>query len=269
MSTTNVIPFTFEGQRVRSIRMGEETVFVAMDVAKILRYSSAKDMTRNLDKDEKGRHEMPTPGGIQVVQTITEPGLYHIINLRKAGWVKNDKAREMVQRFQHWVNHEVIPQIRRTGGYIPVAEQDDEKVILSKAVLILNRTLGEKDRLLADRQKTIDRQRPLAALGESFLSVDGTMTITKAARHFQTIDRGMTRDMVFGLLRGAGYLEQAGNAPTVKAIRPGYLKQKVAKRRDGRMGRPYAVFTPKGINWFIRRFIYAEGQGQFDMEVAA
>lgn len=162
MSAINIIPFTFEGQRVRSIRMVEETVFVATDVAKILGYSSAKDMTQNLDKDEKGGHSVPTPGGIQALQTIT-----------------------------------------------------------------------------------------------------------KAVRHFQTIDRGMTRDMVFGLLRGAGYLEQAGNAPTVKAIRPGYLKQKVAKRRDGRMGRPYAVFTPKGINWFIRRFIDAEGQGQFDMEVAA
>ena len=264
MSTDIVQPFDFKGYKVRTLTFETgQTWWVLKDVCEVLGLSNPSRVAQRLDGDEVSKFD-PNSGlgsrSNEPVNIINESGLYKIV-------LRSDKPE--AREFQRWVTHDVLPQIRRTGGYIPVAEQDDEKVILSKAVLILNRTLGEKDRLLADRQKTIDRQRPLAALGESFLSVDGTMTITKAARHFQTIDRTMTRDMVFGLLRGAGYLEQAGNAPTVKAIRPGYLKQKVAKRRDGRMGRPYAVFTPKGINWFIRRFIYAEGQGQFDMEVAA
>lgn len=262
MSTDIIQPFVFEGHQVRTLTFETGlTWWVLKDVMQSLGLSNSTETVRGLEKDEFSTTELTDAlGRPQSTYIVNEPGLYSLIS-------KSRKPE--AKRFKHWVNHEVLPQIRRTGGYIPVAEQDDEKVILSKAVLILNRTLGDKDRLLADRQKTIDRQRPLAALGESFLSVDGTMTITKAARHFQTIDRGMTRDMVFGLLRGAGYLEQAGNAPTVKAIRPGYLKQKVSRRHDGRMGRPYAVFTLKGINWFIRRFIYAEGQGQFDMEVAA
>ena len=264
MSTDIVQPFDFKGYKVRTLTFETgQTWWVLKDVCEVLGLSNPSRVAQRLDGDEVSKFD-PNSGlgsrSNEPVNIINESGLYKIV-------LRSDKPE--AREFQRWVTHDVLPQIRRTGGYIPVAEQDDEKVILSKAVLILNRTLGEKDRLLADRQKTIDRQRPLAALGESFLSVDGTMTITKAARHFQTIDRTMTRDMVFGLLRGAGYLEQAGNAPTVKAIRPGYLKQKVARRHDGRIGRPYAVFTPKGINWFIRRFIYAEGQGQFDMEVAA
>ena len=264
MSTDIVQPFDFKGYKVRTLTFETgQTWWVLKDVCEVLGLSNPSRVAQRLDGDEVSKFD-PNSGlgsrSNEPVNIINESGLYKIV-------LRSDKPE--AREFQRWVTHDVLPQIRRTGGYIPVAEQDDEKVILSKAVLILNRTLGEKDQLLADRQKTIDRQRPLAALGESFLSVDGTMTITKAARHFQTIDHGMTRDMVFGLLRGAGYLEQAGNAPTVKAIRPGYLKQKVARRHDGRIGRPYAVFTPKGINWFIRRFIYAEGQGQFDMEVAA
>lgn len=261
MSDTSIQAYSFEGNQVRTFQEENGNIlFCGTDVARTLGYRNVNDAIGKHCKGVVKRYPLRTPGGFQQVRFISEGDVYRLI--------ASSRLPE-AEKFESWIFDEVIPQIRRTGGYIPVAEQDDEKVILSKAVLILNRTLGEKDRLLADRQKTIDRQRPLAALGESFLSVDGTMTITKAARHFQTIDRTMTRDMVFGLLRGAGYLEQAGNAPTVKAIRPGYLKQKVAKRRDGRMGRPYAVFTPKGINWFIRRFIYAEGQGQFDMEVAA
>jgi anti-repressor protein len=231
---------------------------IAKDVCDVLGLAT-NHLRESLDSDEITNLRITEVGenGGREPLIVSESGFYKLV-MRS----RKPEAKE----FQRWVTHEVLPQIRKTGGYIPVAPTDDDKTILSKALLIMQTTLDKKDSLIASQSKTIEAQRPLATLGESFLSTDGTMTVTKAARHFQTIDRSMTRDLVFGLLRGAGYLEQHSNAPTIKAIQPGYLRQKVGTRRDGKMGAEYAVFTPKGINWFIRRFIFSDSQGRFDIE---
>ena len=95
----------------------DEPVFVASPIAKKLAYESAKDMLRNLDSDEKGRHIVPTLGGEQEMSVITLPGLIHALNNRRPGAVKDEATRNMVIRFQRWVNHELVPTVMRTGRY--------------------------------------------------------------------------------------------------------------------------------------------------------
>lgn len=95
----------------------DEPVFVASPIAKKLAYESAKDMLRNLDSDEKGKHIVPTLGGEQEMSVITLPGLIHALNNRRPGAVKDEATRNMVIRFQRWVNHELVPTIMRTGRY--------------------------------------------------------------------------------------------------------------------------------------------------------
>lgn len=75
-------------------------------------------MTRRLEEYEKGTRSVSTPGGEQQMAVITEPGLYSAILGSRI-----PEARE----FKRWVTHEVLPQIRRTGGYIPMTEADSEK----------------------------------------------------------------------------------------------------------------------------------------------
>jgi anti-repressor protein len=60
MTETSVNPFQFEGRNVRLIDQDGEMWFVATDVARELGYEAAKDMSRHLDEDEKGRHTVPT-----------------------------------------------------------------------------------------------------------------------------------------------------------------------------------------------------------------
>jgi len=88
------------------------------------------------------------------------------------------------------------------------------------------------------------------------------MSVTDAAKHFRTLDQRMSRDMVYGLLRGAGYVEARSNAPTVKAIRPGYMVARQGMRDGRKIGKPYARFTAKGASWFVDRFIYGNAQGK-------
>jgi prophage antirepressor-like protein len=113
----SIIPFDFNSHEVRVVIKQEDPWFVATDIADALGYSVAKDMTRNLDDDEKGRHIVPTPGGDQELLVINESGLYHAI-------FKSRKPA--TQAFRKWVTSEVLPQIRRTGRYEPEASPEPE-----------------------------------------------------------------------------------------------------------------------------------------------
>lgn len=95
-----------------------EPWFVAGDVAGALDYSEAKDMTRNLDDDEKGRQIVPTLGGDQEMTVINESGLYSAI-------LKSRKPE--AKAFKKWVTSEVLPSIRKTGSYTAPAAQPTAK----------------------------------------------------------------------------------------------------------------------------------------------
>ncbi|MDU4059451.1 MAG: Bro-N domain-containing protein [Pseudomonas oryzihabitans] len=106
--STNVIPFKFDQRELRTLLVGDQPWFVATDVALALEYAEAKDMTRNLDEDEKGRQIVPTPGGDQEMLVINESGLYSAI-------LRSRKAE--AKRFKKWVTAEVLPAIRKHGRY--------------------------------------------------------------------------------------------------------------------------------------------------------
>lgn len=82
--------------------------FVAKDVAAALEYRTADDMTRYLDDDEIIKCPVQTQGEMQEMVVISESGLYHAIF---------QSRREVAKAFRRWVTSEVLPQIRRTGGY--------------------------------------------------------------------------------------------------------------------------------------------------------
>ncbi len=108
-SSGGVVQFSFESLPVRVVPDEHgEPWFVATDVARILDYRNAPDMTRNLDEDEKGTQIVRTPGGPQKTSVISESGLFAAI-LRS----RKPEAR----KFRKWVTSEVLPSIRKTGSY--------------------------------------------------------------------------------------------------------------------------------------------------------
>ena len=107
-ATSNVIPFKFGKQQVRTLLINDQPWFVAADVSSALEYRIAGDMTRNLDEDEKGTQIVRTPGGDQEMLVINESGLYSAI-------LRSRKAE--AKRFKKWVTAEVLPAIRKHGRY--------------------------------------------------------------------------------------------------------------------------------------------------------
>lgn len=180
---TETQPFEFEGNNVRALADGDDVLFIASDLAKILGYRDAANLARILDDDEKSTHEVSTPrGGIQNMTVITEAGLYHAILNRETAYVKEPAAKAFVKRFQRWVTHEVLPSIRKTGGYIPTSEPDSDEDILAKAVLIARKTIDLKNQQLRAKDARIKELEPKAQALDTFTNVEDKLLIRDAAK---------------------------------------------------------------------------------------
>lgn len=108
-----ITTFSFENLSVRTLGDTINPLFVAVDLANILGYQSAKDATRFLDEDERTQVAVETAGGTQKLTAVTESGLYAMVLKSR---------RPEAKRFRKWVTSEVLPTIRRTSSYTcPVA----------------------------------------------------------------------------------------------------------------------------------------------------
>lgn len=93
---------------VRVVDVNGEPWFVAKDVCECLDIGNSRDAVAALDEDEKGVDSIDTPGGAQEMSIISEAGLYSLI-LRS--------RKPEAKAFKRWITHEVLPAIRKTGGY--------------------------------------------------------------------------------------------------------------------------------------------------------
>jgi prophage antirepressor-like protein len=126
------MPFSYEGRQVRTVLVNGEPWFLAADVAAVLGYRMASDMTRRLDGDDRGTHSMRTPSGDQQMTVISEPGLFvAILGSQVSG----------ARAFKRWVTHEVLPAIRREGGYISPAATGDQLTLLAARAEVQARVL--------------------------------------------------------------------------------------------------------------------------------
>lgn len=151
MSKSQIIPFSFETREVRTLLIDDQPWFVASDVAKALKYQTAKDMARNLDDDERGRQIMPTPSGDQEMTIINESGLYSAI-------LRSRKAE--AKRFKKWITAEVLPTIRRHGRY-----EDAHKKMATLVGEVLGVTeLSALKGVMRDKAKVIPKEKRLSFL---------------------------------------------------------------------------------------------------------
>lgn len=241
---------------VRALSIEDEPWFVATDIAKTLGYGDATHMTRRLDEDEKGLRSVETPGGKQQLSVISEAGLYNAILGSKV-----PGARE----FKRWVTHEVLPALRRDGAYVASDGTEDDATLMARALIAANRTIEANRRALEQQRERIavlvedtERMRPMADYAETTLDAVGCITITDAARQLKQQDQTIGQRRLFGLLRADGLLCLHSNQATSKAIERDYLRnvQKSYLDSEGvrHLREPYAVVTPKGLAWMVKRY---------------
>lgn len=111
------------------------------------------------------------------ISTVVHSGQQYITEEQLYDFMLECKT-EKCKPFRKWVTHEVLPQIRKTGGYIPIQQEDDEATIMAKALVIAQNTLSKKDELIKEMQ-------PKANWFDSFLSSEGTYNSTQVAKLFK------------------------------------------------------------------------------------
>lgn len=137
----NIQIFKYENNDVRTVEMNGEPWFVLKDVCVVLGLGTVSKVADRLDADEKGMNQIHTPGGMQDVTVINESGLYNVI-------LRSDKPE--AKPFRKWVTSEVLPSIRKNGGYIAGQEQLTPSELMAKALLVANKTLAEREARISE-----------------------------------------------------------------------------------------------------------------------
>lgn len=243
---------------VRAVSINNEPWFVGKDVALVLGYSNTKDaLYRHVDAEDKIQNDgvvIPDPMGREQHPTIiNESGLYSLILSSKLPGAK---------KFKHWVTSEVLPSLRKHGGYIVGQEEMSDTELIAKALLVADRKIKEKDQQIRQLTDKTEELKPKALFADSVSASDSTILIGELAKILRQngVDTGEKR--LFEWLRDNGYLiKRKGtdfNMPTQRSMELGLfkIKETVVNHSSGytTVNKTPKV-TGKGQQFFINKFL--------------
>jgi prophage antirepressor-like protein len=243
-------PFQFEGSRLRWVLRDDEPWFVATDLAALLGYRDAANMLRNLDDDEKGTHNLSMALTELRVGVVSEPGVYHAINARRQVKKLSPEVQERIVRFQRWVNHEVLPAIRRTGIYVapqatPAPVVDPMAMLQDLDVLIpLLANLAQRAKVA---EAKVEAAAPAVAFHDALADTDGLWGLRAAGK---ALHQGPDTFIKWLRTRGDLYDLNGGPVPKETLTKRGLFE--VAWEMHGGKPRPTTKLTGKGIVFYAR-----------------
>ena len=175
--------------------------------------------------------------GHQCLRFVNEDGLYDVIF---------ESRKPEAKAFRKWVTSEVLPQIRRTGGYIPVTAEDTPESIKEKAMAVARRTM-------ARMQRQMEADRPMVQLGRAVYGTKDSILLRDLAKLLTQngVKVGQTR--LFHWLRRHGYIFQQGTSPRQEWVECGIFEVRASACRD--MEHLTTLVTGKGQEYFINGFL--------------
>lgn len=220
------------------------------DVA-VRQHITARDVTKRYVGLMVGKKKDGTP----IVQQrqilfVTESGLYDLIFGSKL---------DSAQKFKHWVTAVVLPQIRKTGGFVPLNESDTDEDIRRRTEEVLKATLEQKDKLIAEQEVEIDRLLPKALYTDSVLESISCYTTTQIAKELgmtaQELNRWLCAERIQYYQSGQ-YMLYADYAH--RGLAKSRTHYELFVGRDTVLTRMYLVWTEKG-----REFIHLKAKERF------
>lgn len=256
----------FNNEIFGSIRVGmidDEIWFVAKDVVERLQYDlSANSYTKyvkryvsededimNYNKETQVQYglkldykELGQRGGL----LISEYGLYDLVLAAPL-----PSAKE----FKKWITHEVIPSIRKYGGYMVTNENDTDEEIMARALLIANKTIERKNEKIAMLENQIEELSPLAQKYNIFIDTEGLTDVETFSKNLGI--KRLGRNNMYKYLRDKGYLMK-NNRPYQKHIDSKYFAIKPCGNHivNEEIIQDYKTYiTTKGVNKIIDELI--------------
>lgn len=241
--------------QIRTIQQNGEPWFVGKDVAKILGYERADNAIRNhVDDEDKLMHQISASGQNREMYIINESGLYSLILSSKM-----PKAKE----FKRWVTSEVIPAIRKTGGYIAGSENMTDAEIMAKAVLVAQSTIQQRDQRIKELESDVAAAKPKVLFADAVSASDSTILIGDLAKILKQNGYNTGQKRLFQWLRDNGYLIKRQGSPTQRSMELGLFRVKETPiiHADGHVTVNKTVkVTPKAQIYFANKFLGGQMQ---------
>ncbi len=224
---------------VRTLTIEGITYFCGNDVAVALGYKKPNNAISAHCKATL-KQGIPISGKIQDVNFISEGDVYRLIIKSKL---------PSAEKFESWIMDSVLPQIRKTGGYIPIEEDEPNEVFLARAVQVANKTIEKKDEIIAAQKKRIKALEQTEKDWKLLMDTKGTFSINEIG-HFI----GIGEYKLFTILRNIGILfknENGDNVPYEKPVHKGKFTACPAISPDGVAHLQTRVY-PEGISYITK-----------------
>lgn len=254
---------------VRAVVVNDLPWFVGKDVCEAFGDTNYRRSLSNIDESDKGVSQIDTPGGKQNMVVINESGLYSLLfqmQPQKAKGVSQNDALineriEKLHRFKHWVTSEVLPSIRKNGGYIAGQETMSDEELMAKALLVANNKITERDKIIEQKQARIEQMKPKEIFADAVATSHTSILVGDLAKLICQNGVQIGQKRLFVWLRDKGYLIKSGssyNMPTQRYIEQGLfeIKESNLVNPDGsvRITRTPKV-TGKGQVYFVNKFL--------------
>ena len=231
---------------VRVSGTSEEPLFCLADVCKAIGIANPRNVKDRLEEDDVRQVDtIDNLGRTQQVNYVTESGMYDVI-------IRSDS--ENAKPFRKWVTSEVLPSIRKSGGYLSAKEDDTPEMIMARAILVANDTITRQKKQLEQAHKKISMLAPKAEFMDKVMDTDQKIDIGQAAKILQL---PFGRNTLFKKLKEKGVFFANRNEPKQEYIKRGYfeLKEKWIDRdnHDGFMVVKVLV-TQKGLDFIAKLF---------------
>lgn len=253
MDTNQITPFNFHGATVRVLTDAHgETWFVGKDVAEVLGYANTRDaLNKHVDEDDKNSVAIRDGKGNPNQTMINESGLYSLVLSSKL-----PSARE----FKRWVTSEVLPSIRKHGGYIAGQEQMSPEQMVLASIKFLESKISEQ-------QAQLEAQAPKVLFADAVAASDGTCLVGELAKMLTQAGYTIGQNRLFAKLRDEGFLGKTGsnrNVPLQQYVEQGLfrIKETAVTHADGHvtLNRTPKV-TGKGQNYFLHLYTQTLKEG--------
>lgn len=200
---------------IRTVTIKDETWFVGRDVATALGYAKPENAIATHVSDEDKTSTLIQGSGSNYKSKailINESGLYALIFGSKL---------ESAKRFKRWVTSEILPSIRKNGGYIAGQENMSDDELLAKALMVAQNKIAERDKIILQKQKRIDEMRPKEIFADAVTCSNTSILVGDLAKLLKQNGFHVGQNRLFEILRKDGFLIKNGsskNMPTQKSM---------------------------------------------------
>lgn len=237
---------------IRTVTKDNEPMFCLADVCKALEIANVGNVKQRLSAKGIRTMDTHTKGGTQKMTFINEANLYKTIF---------QSRKDSAERFTDWVTSEVLPSIRKNGGYIAGQETMTDDELLAKALMVANNKIAERDRIIEHQKAKIEYDRPKTIFADAVATSNTSILVGDLAKIICQNGVQIGQKRLFAWLRDNGYLMKNGssyNMPIQRYVQQGLfeVKERSIQNPDGSVR---ITITPKvtgkGQLYFVNKFL--------------